>query len=203
MKKIKYTLSFFFLFLASGYQNLDGLEVSQFEVETKVSAFFPTCRLVREVYSNVIPEYELEIHQSFYDEWQIWLGAGYLGNIGESVEFHNRTTLKLVPVSLGLKFDYPLSDCAHFQAGIGGVWSFLWLDDESHYVHKHVSKNSFGGVFRLGLVFHIEDCFYLDFFSEYFHQRFNFEHHYEEHYTVRNNVDFSGIKAGIGLVLKF
>lgn len=177
--------------------------LSGFEVETKVSAFFPSSKIIRRIYSDVIPYYEFEITKPFCNDWQVWLGAGYFSNEGHAIGCKNKTSFLLIPVTFGLKYIYSISDCMDLYTGAGACWSFLKNKDHSSFVHKNISNNALGCICKLGFIYRVKENIFIDIFTEYLYQHFSFKHHYAEHYTLRHNLNMSGFKIGGGLGFNF
>ena len=195
----------FFLILISFWMPMD-LEascLSGFEVETKVSAFFPSSKIIRRIYSDTVPYYELEIAKTFCNDWQVWLGVGFLSNDGRAIGCKNKTSFRLIPITLGLKYLYSVNSCMDLYTGAGACWSFLKNKDHSPFVHKNISDEALGGIFKLGFIYRIKERVFIDIFTEYLYQHFSFKRHYEDHYTIRHNLNMSGLKIGLGLGFNF
>lgn len=177
--------------------------LSGFEVETKVSAFFPSSKMIRDIYSDVTPYYEFEIAKPFCNDWQVWLGVGYLSNEGHAIGCKNKTSFRLIPVTFGLKYIYSITDRMNLYTGGGGCWSFLKNKDHSSFVHENISDNALGGIFKIGFIYRVKESIFIDLFTEYLYQHFSFHHHYAKHYTIRHNLNMSGFKVGLGLGFNF
>ena len=176
----------------------------RFCIQGRASAYFPTERKVRRIYSNVWGFYEGEIDVPLWCGLDGFFSAGYLENKGHSLCLHNKTRLQMVPLSLGLK--YFLRICPGLDAYIGGgvVYSILKIRDHSPYVHKHVSKNRVGGTAKMGLTYFFCDNWFIDGSVDYLYQRFSFKHsRSSKHYVERHDLDMSGVKIGAGIGLAF
>lgn len=183
--------------------NLEASCLPRYEVEAKVSAFLPSSKIVRRIHSDAMPYYEVEIAKSFRNNWQVWLGSGYLSNNGHSIGYRNKTCFYLIPVTFGLKYFYSACPCTDLYAGAGACWSFLKDKDHSRFVHKNISNDGPGGIFKLGCVYRVKEHIFIDIFAEYLYQRFSFHHHYEDHYTIRHKLNMSGLKIGGGAGFNF
>lgn len=183
--------------------NIEASCLSGVEVEAKISAFVPSSKIIRRIYSDAIPYYELEVAKPFCNDWQVWLGVGYLSNDGHSIGCENKTSFQLVPVTFGLKYLYSINPCMDLYTGAGACWSFFKNKDHSPFVHQNISNNALGGIFKLGFIYRIKEHVFIDIFTEYLYQNFSFKHHYEDHYTIRNNLNMSGFKIGGGLGFNF
>ncbi len=210
MKKLKawgFFLSFIGLWapinINAFYCDADTLCSSEFEVEVKFSAFFPSSKIVRCIYSDVMPYYEIEVSKPFCNDWQMWLGAGYISNHGHAIGCGNKTDFQLIPITGGIKYFYQITPCIDLYAGAGACVSFFNNRDHSPFVHKSVFDGALGGIFESGLTYFIQDRIYLNVFTEYLYQHFSFKHKYEEHYTIRHNLNMSGLKIGGGIGIEF
>ncbi len=203
MKITKYC-GFFLAFIGFWMPiNIEASCLSGFEVEAKISAFFPSSKIIRRIYSDAIPYYELEIAKPFCNNWEAWLGVGYLSNDGYALGCKNKTSFYLIPVTFGLKYLYSINPCMDLYTGAGACWSFLNNKDHSPFVHKNISDDALGGIFKLGFIYRIKEHVFIDIFTEYLYQHFSFKHHYEDHYTLRHNLNMSGFKIGGGLGFNF
>ena len=194
---------FFLALIALMPINIQASCLSGVEVEAKISAFFPSSKIIRRIYSDAIPYYELEIAKPFCNHWQVSLGLGYLSNDGHAIGCKNKTSFHLIPVTLGLKYLYSINSCMDIYTGAGACWSFLKNKDHSPFVHKNISDDALGGIFKLGFIYRIKEHIFIDIFTEYLYQHFSFKHHFKDHYTLRHNLNMSGFKIGGGLGFTF
>lgn len=194
------------------FAGMYAISEQRFDMEAKVSAFIPTARVTREMFSDVMPYYEFEAAYLFCNRWQLWFNVGYLSDkgraiettcLGQDAESHNKTTFRVVPLTFGLKHFYPVGYAWNFYAGAGIVWSFLKERDHSPFVHNNISVQTPGGVAKLGLAYQCGESFFIDLFTEYVYQKFSPKRVYPEHFTVRNAFNVSGFKFGYGMGIAF
>jgi outer membrane protein W len=203
MKTMKY-YGFFFLLIAFLIStNAEASYFSGMEVEAKISAFFPSSKKVRRLYSKSMPYYELEISKKFCNNWQVGLSGGYVSKRGHAIGCRNRTCFRLIPLSLGLKYLYPFNPCINLYVGAGISWSFFKNKDHSPFVHETNNCDAVGGLFKIGFTYAVKECIFIDIFTEYLHQKFSFSRHYKQHYTVRHHLNMSGFTFGGGLGFNF
>jgi hypothetical protein len=203
MEKMRFCGLFLILITLWIPRYIEAYCLPEIDVEATVSGFFPCSRKVQRIYSDAIAIYDVEAYASIFNNYHIWLGAGYLSDVGKSIGEKNPTHLHLVPVTLGLRYLHPLNSCTDFFAGAGLSWSFLRIHDHLHYVQKHIKKNALGGIFKLGFNYHLSEYIYIHLSSEYFYQQFSFKHHEHEHYTTRHHLNLSAFKVGMGLGFSF
>jgi opacity protein-like surface antigen len=203
MKTIRY-YGFFLIFITFWMPiNVEASCLSGFEVETKVSVFIPSSKIIRRIYSDAMPCYEFGISKKFCNDWQVCLDAGYVSDRGHAIGCKKKTNFRFIPLTLVLKYYYPLSSCIDCYAGLGPSWSFFKNKDHSHFVHKSISKEALGAIFKLGFIYAVKDYIFLDIFTEYLSQHFSFKRHYADHYTIRHHLNMSGLKIGVGLGFNF
>lgn len=173
-------------------------------VQARASAYFPFERKVQRIYSKIWGFYEGEIDIPICSGFGGFFSAGYLENSGRSICVKDKTSLRMVPLVLGLKYFCKL--IPQFEAYVSGgvVYSFLNIRDHSPYVHRHISKNAFGGTAKLGLAYYFCSNWFIDASVDYLYQYFRFKDRHEKtHYVERHNLNMSGIKVGVGIGYAF
>lgn len=174
-----------------------------FDVKAKVSGFYPLSSKVRNIYHDLFCQVDVEISKTFYDQWQAWTNVGYLWSSGHSLGWHDPTKLKLVPISAGVNYLFPIFCSFEGYVGIGASYNLLKIKDHSHYVHEHVHKNSWGYIVKLGLTYRFSESLLTDFFVNYSDQRFHFKTTYSCPYVERNDLNLSGINFGLAFGYRF
>ncbi|HEX2977610.1 MAG TPA: hypothetical protein VHO47_00605 [Candidatus Babeliales bacterium] len=168
-----------------------------YSVEGKISAFIPSSKTSRALFSTVLPLYEIQIAKIFW-HWQTWLNIGYLHAKGRALGCNSKTKIRVVPVTFGLSYLYIIDDAWTMHTGIGVCWSFLKNKDYSPFVLNNNSGQTAGGLFRLGFTRQLTNHTFVDLFTQYLYQKFSFNRSDPSKYTVRNNFDISGFCLGIG-----
>lgn len=172
-------------------------------LEGRFSAFFPLKSRAREIYNDALPCLELQVATTLCDCWQPWFNASYIWSNGHS-SLGDKTQLSILPLSLGVNYIFPLCDCIDWYIGAGALYSFLRTEDHSPYVHEHVRKNTWGGTAKLGFYYQWTECLFLEGFLDYVYQKFNFKTDEDSvPFVVRNDVDLSALKLGVGLGFRF
>ncbi len=172
-------------------------------LDFRYAAFFPLSSTVRKVYDNAFPDIELEVATNLTDYCRAWFNAGYIWNEGAS-SLGNKTTLSMVPLSLGLMFVLPATCDIDVYLGMGPSFTFLRIEDDSHYVRRHVRKNGFGGAIKTGFYYHLDENFYFEGFLDYFLQPYHFgKDRSKKHYVERHDLTMDGIKLGFGAGVTF
>lgn len=197
-------------------------------LEVKFAGLCPFEGRLRHIYSDVLPIVELEASVMWGCNIKPWVNVGYLWDDGQSIiephhvegVHHNKTDLRIIPLTLGADYIMSCGCSTDVYFGLGAAYSWLKIHDHSQYVHEHVNKGAFGGVARLGAIYHVSYCVFIDAFVEYFYTRFNFSnsHHHsgsegfdfdscDDHssnrFVERHDLNLSSVKFGLGLGYSF
>lgn len=172
-------------------------------LEAKFAAYFPLEKRTRKVFHRALPNFELEVATTWCD-WQPWFNVGYIWDNGRSNGCFEKTRLNVIPLSLGVNYLIPMCNCIDAYIGAGAVYSFLRTRDHSEFVRRHVTDHAWGGVVKAGFYYNYSECVFFDGFINYVYTRFNRNHHRDEDlFVVRREVNFSGLKIGVGVGFKF
>jgi len=174
-------------------------------LEFRFAAFYPLKKKARHIYDTFLPALELELDAKLNCWCDAWFDIGYVWDTGRSIGLDSKTDLRLLPMSLGLKFMLPVLSCVDAYLGLGVSYSLLGIHDHSPYVHEHMHKNAFGALFKAGLNYKFNDCIYFDGFFEYYYQHFHFHQKInpDKVVYVQHLLDLSALKFGIGVGYAF
>lgn len=195
-------LLFRFIFLAYLCSGSLSLSAYPYEAEGKVGIFIPTTKRISEIFP-AMPFLEVEGRYRFDQCWEVWSGVGWIYGVGNSQGCKNRTTVQVVPFTLGVRQYICIAPTLDAFLGLGGVWSLYSEHDHSPDLHQHISKNQFGGIIQGGLQHCFAEGIFFTCSVEYLYQKFSFHKVYEEHFTYRHDVNMSGVKVGCGIVYDF
>lgn len=185
---------------------------TKFSVEARFSAFTPVNRKhFHHVYRHVAyPCFDIEASMNVWSCLQGFVNAGYIWTDGHShisdgeTRLRHRTNFQLVPLTFGLKWVQPLTCDLDVYFGAGAAYSWLMIRDHSDFVHRHVNKQNWGAVAKLGFLWHYNDCIYFDGFLDYYWTKFNFRTRpNEEPFVLRNNLNINALKFGVGVGYNF
>jgi hypothetical protein len=194
-KNVVFTcLSFVALSLLSASSNAVSFDV-------KLSGFYPLNSQVRDIYSSFLPDLEMGVQIPFSDHYKAWLSVDYIWNTeGRSLGLGDPTSIKMIPLSVGLKYDFP-SQVPHVDVyfGLGAVYSLVWIKNESAYVKQREFKNGFGGVAKVGVCYQWSESVSVEGFIDYMYQYFRSSNSEENPYVEQTSIDLSGLKLGLGL----
>lgn len=172
-----------------------------FDIGARAGYFLPMSDNVRKIYSDGWAEYELDASYQIYCPWSIWANVGYMHVNGHSIVLHNHTDLTMVPVALGLKYDWKLNCDFNAYLGVGGSYSILRIHDKSPFVHQHIHSYGWGVTAKSGLQYRFACWGYIEGFVDYNWTQFDFSGHKDNIY--RNNLDMSNFLFGGGIGLTF
>lgn len=136
-------------------------------IELKGGYFFYGSSTMRNVYRN--GGYELQLSGS-YPVWQclqIYGGVGFLQTKGHSIGGGEATTVWQLPVDLGLKPVFRLTDWLQCYFALGPRYFYFHQYNDSPYVNKTYGKNGIGLFVNTGFNFKFWNSFFFDIFGEY------------------------------------
>ena len=178
--------------------------------EFRVAYFSPESKRMKKIYSKDLIDYQIEISKSIFSDFSIWLDVDYMTKKGHSENLHDSTRIWIVPIALGLNYNFLCYQGWNAYLGAGGNYTHLKIHDHSHYVKEHISKWDFGGTFKLGIKKIFCNGITLNIFCDYFLQKFHFSNSshcsYQSSsscYIERHCLNLNGLKAGIGLGYSF
>ncbi len=184
-------------------KNNAGAGSSHAKIEGGVSYFWPQADILRDIYGPGI-NYHVTLSGKVYKHLDLWAGANYFNKDGKSLGSHKRTNIKIIPVSLGLKYlfffniDWVKVDF-YFNAAF--KYYFVKIHDHSNFVYKHSNKNGLGGVAGVGSYVHFTDYFFVNLLVDYSYKRFSHFHHKEHSKT--HSLQVGGLDFGGGVGFQF
>ncbi len=166
-------------------------------IEGKLSYFRPNSSVLRNIFSEWMPLYQVEGVAKVWKDFHIWASVGYLHKNGRSLEGHQSTSIQLVPVTLGLEYLIHFSNCSTGYLGLGPRYFCTKITNRSHFVHRHDLKNGLGGAFRVGGLIYFTPHFLLDLCIDYSIKEFKPGH--SSSTIQRHELNLSGLSLGVGL----
>jgi hypothetical protein len=157
-----------------------------------------------------------------YDEggWDVQLAAAYpLGNLterwslhaygaveyfhrsGKSLHGSQRTSVYSIPVNIGLKPVFSLTEQIDYYFALGPRYFYLHQSNSSPYVFKSRSDNGVGFFINTGFHYGLCDRLILDIFGEYSYATLQFCRGKPRAYT--RNIQVGGITLGGGIGYAF
>lgn len=178
-----------------------SLSADYFEVKARAACFFPTATLIKKIYDSEIAQYQIEASYRFCNPLSIWANGAYTTDNGRSIGEHDKTQLRLWPISAGLKYTLDLPCGFETYLGLGGTYSLLRIHDHSPFVTQHVRRYRFGGIVKTGIVYRFCNWALVEIFSDYYYTKFHF--HGTKNNVERNDLNVSGFLVGGGVGFTF
>lgn len=172
-----------------------SLTASEWMAEVRGDYFYPTYKRFQKIYRQGGMEGGIELSKKFCDNWLAFEGLSYFEKSGHSIGLNDRTRIKMVPFSFGVKYLIPTSFCFTPYIGLGATYTFIYVRNHSDFVKRRVNKSSFGFVAKSGAHFDLSERVLLDVFVDYYYQSVHFYNHHTN--------DVGGLKMGVGLGYKF
>ncbi len=142
-------------------------------VEGTVSAFLPTSHIVKTIYGKAWQQYGLvfnhvsEAVPKRFPPVTLFGQVNYLFAHGYSENGNQRTTIKVVPVTLGAKWFCSVHHNIDIYLAAAPRYYFMKIANNSTYVPAEQKESSFGGYGTFGVFFHPVDNFVIDLFVAY------------------------------------
>ena len=185
MRIDKLTIGIFFILL--GMNSLSLLAESSFELRS--AAFFPQNKRFTDIYGDVSPCYEVEISTDAYCCSEGWVNFDWLTKKGHSSGCHEPTRVDIANLSFGIKYPYQLTDRISAYIGIGPTFYRIWLKNHGHNFREKATRFAVGGILKIGVIYELTNCVFVDLFVDYLYQPVHFKTH----------VNIGGLKTGLGI----
>jgi len=182
-------------------------------LEFRPSYFYPISKEIREAFHNGGINYQITGQFPLYygkDAWlqgiNVWAAVDYFSRDGRTSGLNNKTKLRIIPLTLGLKFFFPpLGTVApvNFYLGTGMKYFFVHNYTDSDFVKRNIDVNGMGGVVETGFTTTVVEHLVFDVFGSYSFRTFgppNLSKYPAVEPTVMN---ISGINIGGGIGYKF
>jgi outer membrane protein len=170
-------------------------------LEAKFVCFYPTSHVLHEIFPGVMPGFSVEASGPIWKNFHLWGDVGYITKHGHSLGGHQKTSIHIVPITLGVEYVYRVNDSFKVYAGLGPRYFFVNVINHSDFVHRHDTGNGLGGVFRGGALIYLKEYLALDLFVDYSLKTMEFSGSSKT--IERHDLNLSGINFGIGLGYQF
>lgn len=176
----------------------------QFSVEAEAGAFFPLDSNMRHIYGTALPIFTLAGNWWFHKSWDLWLDVSYVFGNGHATGVGDESThLSYIPLSIGIKYFYPVTKSTDIYVGVGPSYGFMHTVDRSEHVHRKTSANNFGATAKSGVIYSFNKRWYLQGFFNYMYQKMYFHQTESEPFVYRYSANLSSLQLGGGVGLKF
>ena len=136
-------------------------------LELKAGYFFFASHKMRKIYDK--GGWDVQLSGSF-PVWKwldVYSSVEYLERSGNSLNSGQKTSIWIVPLSLGLKPVFRICPQLEYYFAIGPRYIFLRQHNRSSYVSKFINNNGFAGFVNTGFNFFVTPHFVIDIFGEY------------------------------------
>lgn len=170
-------------------------------LEAKAGYFFFTSSKMRKVYNE--GGWDVQV-SSTYPIWK-WLHAyasvEFSERHGRPLHSHNKTWIRQLPLSLGLRPVIKLCPKVQYYITLGPRYSFVHVDNNASNVSKNLNHSGLGGFVNTGFNFLPWGHLLLDVFGEYSYNKMRFHSSKPNVYFRRTQV--GGLTFGVGLGYAF
>jgi hypothetical protein len=171
------------------------------EVDSRVGYRFVTAEKTKKMFPKGWFEYQFEGAYYFDRMWSFFANVGYGYKRGHSVGLHDRTSIWMVPVSIGAAFNLFLPYKFEFRLGGGVTYAYLDTKNHTRSVPKHVSTGGGGGVIKTDLLMPFNHFYFAGIFADY--SFLYFPENKSEGHIHKRSFDASGVVAGVFAGLNF
>jgi hypothetical protein len=178
-------------------------------VEFRPSYFYPISSELREIFGDGGVDYQLTGSFPVYSGeniclkgLSIWTAVDYIRIDGHSTVSNSKTTLQMVPVTLGAKYFFPAFGRVapiRFYLASGMKYYFLHTHNEFNLVKENVNVNGMGGVIESGFTTTFWNHFSLDVFASYSFRSFGKPSIAKGPQVDLTGLNASGINLGLGI----
>lgn len=171
----------------------------ELQPEFRIGYFRPSETKFRKIYQEWSAQCQFEVSTPVYTPMPIygWFNVGYDYTRGLSLGLKNRTSIRLVPMTLGLKYYWCLMPRLSVYLGAGGGGTYVQIHDDNPDVVRHTNKMAWGVALKSGLNYKIGRSAFADFFVDYTYM------HLAVHGKNRNNANLGGLIIGFGAGIQF
>lgn len=215
MKKTRSAIYAFFIFFA-----MNGLEAQAPTadipdspiIELRASCFYPESSKFRSLFGNNKLNYQLTSSFPLYPNWcgwirgiNLWAAVDYYSHSGHTSTLQNKTSLRIVPLTLGVKYFLP-AICQrvpiNFYAAAGMKYYFVHNHNHSNIVKKTINKRGMGGTLEVGCLATLSCHLVVDLFAAYSFKSFGASSSSNPAVKM-TGLDLGGLNIGAGFGYKF
>ena len=157
-------------------------------LEVRFSYFRPSSELLRKIYDNGGINYELTASLPVWRRLNIWEAVDYFSKDGRSLGGHQKTEIRIIPLTLGLKYIYDIKKFSLY-GGLGFRYFFVHVKNHSESVDRSISENGLGGVVEAGIMYQFLKHWVADVFGSYSFKELHT-------HTSRDNVKTHSLEVG-------
>ncbi len=171
-------------------------------LEVKAGYFFFANHTMRKIYDDGGLDVQLSGSCPVLDGLNLYGSVEYLSKHGRSLSGDQRTSVWMLPVSLGIKPIFFISPRIQYYFAIGPRYFYFHQHNHSSYVPTNASRNGIGGFVNTGFNFLSRKNLLIDVFGEYSYEKTHF-HSYDKTHVEGEKVQVGGFVFGGGLGYAF
>lgn len=172
-------------------------------LEFKGAYFLPTDSMFKDCYKGSAlygPELTIQLRDN--KNWYAFASFDYYKQRGRCLSLCDSTTLRLLPLAIGIKYFVPIRDRANFYLGLGFQPEYVNKKSRRLFVTSKKTFWGFGGIGKVGAYINIPRNFVLDLFVDYSFVWTSKNNFYGNTVTP-SRVNLSGAIFGAGLGYRF
>ena len=176
-------------------------------LEFRPSYFYPISSDFRDIFHDGGVNYQITGSFPVYKGLSVYGAVDYFSKSSHTGTFHNKTSLRLVPLTLGLKYFFPslgASIPVNFYLAGGMKYYFVHTHNNGTpgIVRQTVNKNGMGGTVETGFITTFVKHLVLDIFASYSFRTFGAPRPLTPAVEA-TGLNVSGLNIGLGLGYKF
>ncbi len=151
----------------------------------------------RHIYDRGVLDLQLTSSFRVWRPLYVYGAIEYIEAEGRSIGGHEKTRIRIVPLSLGLQYIQPITCDFRYYLTIGPRYFFFHQRNHSSSVPHNVNKSGCGGFINTGFIYYLSHHIIVDFFGEYSYKRMHFESHRRN--VSGNSAQVGGLTLGAGI----
>lgn len=171
---------------------------NRLDLEVKAGYFFFSDSKMRKIYDKGGFDVQLSGSYPLWRCLQLYGSVEYLQCHGRSLADHQKTRIREVPFSLGLRALFPLGCNFSYYLTAGPRFFCVHSHNDSSYVDRTISKSGLGLFVNTGFTYSLSQCFFVDLFGEYSYGRLNYTSYKTNTYGEKTQVGGFTFGAGLG-----
>lgn len=170
-------------------------------LEARFGYFYPTSSVLRRIFDNGGIDYQLYVSGPVYKGLNVWAAIDYFAKSGRSIGGEQKTDIRIIPLSLGLKYISNFKVVNPYIA-LAPRYFFVHVRNHSSSVDRTNSSNGLGGVVEAGVLFNVNKRLVIDLFADYSYMKMHFSHSKIENVKT-HTLQVGGLCTGLGLGYNF
>lgn len=170
-------------------------------LEAKFSYFLPSSKKLRDIYHTGGANYALSYAHPIWKWFYVKAEVDYFFKEGRSLAGGEKTTIRIIPLSLGPYFAYDIGNVSLY-GGMGFRYFFVKIDNNSTYVNPRSRANGMGGYFEVGSLIFVKKHVFFDLFTSYSMRRLRFNASGMDNVSS-NSIQVGGFQFGGGVGIRF